>query len=251
MRFWGQELCVFHLAFLFLLKDKGNTKDVLMRYFCPSPLPFYCSSPVRYKWGLFWLTSKWLSLPPFCEGERVKLMWKWSLGKFLNLPALWHRRPTTLWPWTLWRLHFLKKQGKAWLQQSKWVSTICSSSQLVSPQSGLQGWRKRPPDVLPGSARGLWFSWIPDSHMVNIPYFLCYFHYLEQEGERVKLGTLSLSPMPTLSFMFVKTGLSRHGIAHIFEVGKSKFKEDKQLAQSHSAGKWGWTTVIVQVHVLS
>lgn len=47
--------------------------------------------------------------------------------------------------------------------------------------------------------------------------------------------------------MFFKTRVLKHTL--FSWGGKSKFKEDKGLAQSHSAGKWGLTTIIVKVYV--
>ena len=36
---------------------------------------------------------------------------------------------------------------------------------------------------------------------------------------------------------------SKHVIAHAMKIEKSRFKEDKEFAQSYSAGKWGLTTI--------
>lgn len=52
--------------------------------------------------------------------------------------------------------------------------------------------------------------------------------------------------------MFFKIGpFKTYPGVHFLGIGKSKFKEDKGLAQSHSAGKWGLTTIIVKIFVHS
>lgn len=55
-----------------------------------------------------------------------------------------------------------------------------------------------------------------------------------------------------LFYIFFKIGLLHNTfIAYVLEMGKSKFKEDKGLAQSYSAGKCVWTTIILKGHTLS
>lgn len=43
--------------------------------------------------------------------------------------------------------------------------------------------------------------------------------------------------------MLFKINPSKHLTAHVMKIEKSKFKEDKESAQSYSAGKWGLTTI--------
>lgn len=49
--------------------------------------------------------------------------------------------------------------------------------------------------------------------------------------------------LPKLYNMLFKINPSKHLTAHVMKIEKSKFKEDKESAQSYSAGKWGLTTI--------
>ena len=49
--------------------------------------------------------------------------------------------------------------------------------------------------------------------------------------------------LPKLSNTLFKINPSKPLTAHDMKIEKSKFKEDKEFAQSYSAGKWGLTTI--------
>ena len=91
-----------------------------------------------------------------------------------------------------------------------------------------------------------------DSHLVISIFFLFYFHKLEPKEEKSKTLVSSLPKahnlqenffLPKLSNTLFKINPSKHLTAHVMKIEKSKFKEDKEFAQSYSAGKWGLTTI--------